>query len=664
MVKKKQDKQQESLSRWARFKQGTHEAIRDNLHQHEPWEQWVDAIVGTILTLLFTWMALHSSVTGDLFHSLAEIDSPELIDLYTSSSHRTGVPKYSNITIMPIDGCSRQDVTTALEILSDLETKAIGLDVTFPFYADGDEMLVEAIMSNGNLVMATCPSPASYFEPILKEEGVTFGSVVLDADTRYDIVRSFVPAQYEQADTTWSFEIQLARMAGANVAKFYPYEKPAYILYSNLMMDTVSCKELIAPDADLAGLADRLNGQIVLMGDIDNPMDMFRTPVDADMPGVLIHAYALDTLLRGNIVSVSPKWLNWLTAFVVCVLFAFLMLYFKWGLDDAEGLALRVTQIVLMVIVVAVPGVLLFHTCHWYFDFTPTFISLAIQALVLDIWVGFVAIGKHLHKIRTAMVVICLMVAGSAVAQRQSGLYIYSVKGQVLYCPQTENSWQAAVVKQSVSRLDSLDVRERGEVVLVDRGNDNVYRCSTPMKDNILHFIQSARSKANGLLESLAMQLTANATGTSNQSKQVVLSGVTVRAEEEDRIHDSIACLALQTAQQANAGVRTNEEGLDWQMIEHDGLAHFVIYNHTAQDYCVNILMIHRETGKVSLRIVPSPDVEAKALVVPAGEKMDLDMYTYLPNEHYRYMLFATRTAYTPSTIQTLLKFPEDLDCQ
>lgn len=664
MAKKKQDKQQESLSRWARFKKGTHEAIHDNLHQHEPWEQWVDAIVGTLLTLLFTWMALHSSVTGDLFKSLAEIDSPELIDLYSSSSHRTGVPKYSNITIMPIDGCSRQDVTTALEMLSDMETKAIGLDVTFPFFADGDEMLVEAIMSNGNIVMATCPSPTSYFEPILKDEGVTFGSVVLDADTRYDIVRSFTPAHYGESDTLWAFETQLARMAGANVAKFYPYEEPAYILYSNLMMDTVSCKELIAPDADLASLADRLNGQIVLMGDIDNPMDMFRTPVDADMPGVLIHAYALDTLMRGNTISVSPKWLNWLTAFVLCVLFAFLMLYFKWGLDDAEGLALRVTQLLLMVIVVAVPGVWLFHTCHWYFDFTPTFISLAIQALVLDIWVGIVAIGKHLHKIRTAMVVLCLIVAGSAAAQQKNGLYIYSVKGKVLYCSQTENIWRSAVTKQSVSRLDSLDIWERGEVVIIDRSNDNVYRCSTPMKDNILHFIQAARNKANGLLESLAMQLTANATGTNNQARQVVLTGVTTRAEEEDHTHDSIACLAMETAKRFRAGQRVYEKGMEWQMIEEDGLVHFVISNRTANDYCVNILMMNRETGQVSLRIVPSPDVEAKALVLPAGSMMNLDMYRYLPNKSVDYTLFATRTVYTPSAIQTLLKYPEDLECK
>jgi len=661
MAKKKEIKHE---SRWHRFRRGTHEAIHDNLRQHEPWEQWLDAIVGTVLTLLFTWMALHSTAAGDLFNSMAEIDSPELIDLYNGSAHRAGVPKYSPITVMPIDGCSRQDVTTALEILSDFETTAIGLDVTFPFYADGDEMLVEAIMSNGNIVMATCPSPPSYFEPILQDEGVTFGSVVLDVDTRHDIVRTFTPARYEQTDTVWSFELQLARMVGAHVAKYYPYDEHAYILYTNLVIDTLSCRQLIDPQADLTALAERLKGQIVLLGDIENPMDQYRTPIDADMPGVMIHAYALDTILRGQTIWVSPDWLIWLITFVVCVFFAFLMLYFKWGLDDAEGLALRLTQLLLMVLVVAIPGVVLFKVFHMYFNFTTTFIAIAIQAFVIDVWVGFVAIAKHLHRLRTAMVVICLIVAGSATAQRQNGLYIYSVKGTVLYCPQTGSEWQAAVTKQAVSRLDSLDIKERGEIVLIDGANDNVYRCVTPMKDNVLHFIQAARSKANGLLESLAKQLTANAMGQGNQAKQVVLAGVTTRAEEEDRIHDSIACLAIAAAQRLQGGLPVCDEGLEWRMIEQDGFVSFAVTNRTEQAYCVNILMIHRETGKVNLRIVPSPDVDTSTMVVPAGETLDLSMYRFLPNEAYQYTLFATRTAYTPSAVQSLLRYPDDLNCR
>lgn len=106
------------------------------------------------------------------------------------------------------------------------------------------------------------------------------------------------------------------------------------------------------------------------------------------------------------------------------------------------------------------------------------------------------------------------------------------------------------------------------------------------------------------------------------------------------------------------------DEGLHWLEVEEDGLVHFIITNHTEEAYCVNILMMNRETGQVSLRIVPPPDVEPDALVVPAGEMMNLDMYRFLPNEALEYTLFATTVAYTPAVVQGLLKYPEDLNCK
>ncbi len=398
MARKRKQTTIPKRSLWQRLWSGTRQTIRENLKEHEPWEEWVDAVVATVLTLLCTWLALHSSFTGDLFNTITDTDSPELIDLYNSSSRRTGVPKYSSITIMPIDGCSRQEVTTALELLSDMETTAIGMDVVFPYYADGDEMLVEAIMSNGNIVLASCPSPSTYFEPMLADEGVTFGSVVLDVKTRHDVVRTFAPAVYTPTDTVWSFEMQLARMAGAGVSTFYPYDEPRYILYSNLLMDTLSCKDLIDPNADLEALSARLKGQIVLMGDMTATSDLYRTPIDADMPGVLIHAYALEMMLRGNNVTVSSKYFNWSVACVLCFVFSFFMLFFKWGFDDGEGLALRITQVLLLVLLVVVPGVCFFHWFHWYFDFTPALFALAIHAFVLDVWVGIMALAKHVYN--------------------------------------------------------------------------------------------------------------------------------------------------------------------------------------------------------------------------------------------------------------------------
>lgn len=267
-------------------------------------------------------------------------------------------------------------------------------------------------------------------------------------------------------------------------------------------------------------------------------------------------------------------------------------------------------------------------------------------------------------KTRFACLILCTLVITQLAAQRPNGLYVHSVKGQVLYCPQAGHVWQSATSRQPVSRLDSMQINANSEVVLIDGTNDNVYKCSTPMRSNILHVIRVAREQANSLLESVAQQLKNNALGKGANAKQIVVAGVTTRAEEEDRIHDSIACLALQTGKLFLAKQQIYDKALKWRMVENEGLVHFVIENGSRDAYCVNILSVDKTTQKVSLCIVPSPDVDVMALVVPAGETLDLSMYRFLSNSSQEYTLLATKTAYVPSAVQNILRYPEDLPCK
>lgn len=390
---KKKDKQKAPGQLW-HFCQEMRTEIKENLSKHSAWEWWVDTVAVTFFTLLLTWFLFNSNITGDLFSSAAEIDTPELIDLYSASAHQTGVPHYNDIMLLSIEGCSRQDIATAIEILNEMDPRVIGVDVVFPYPAEGDEILRDALLSNNKIVMASIPSNGTYFEQTLREQGVSFGSVVFDVDSRYNIVRSFTPMTKNGNDTIWSFDWLLAQKAGAPAGCFLPYEKSQYILYSNLMMDTLACQELISPSADLAKYAEQIKDKIILIGDVKTASDFYRTPIEANMPGLLIHAYILDTIIRGEIIEVSPTWLNWLAAILISIIFSVAMLFFKWGCDDAEGLVLRVTQILLMILVVVI-GVIKFYLCHKYFDFVPTFFALAIQAVVLDIWVGLMEIAKH-----------------------------------------------------------------------------------------------------------------------------------------------------------------------------------------------------------------------------------------------------------------------------
>ena len=343
----------------------------------------------TVLTILFTYLIVAGKFTGELLSSVADIDSPELIDLYTISANNSGLKRKSEIVLMPIDGCSRHDVTRVLERLTQMPVAAVGVDVTFPYPESEDSSLLHAITSSDRIVMASREN-GSYFEDALVEQGIMFGSIQLDMNTRYDIVRSFVPAEIEGTDTIWSFEAQLMRMVGKKIHRAFPLDQSSYIAYSKVRFDTIPALQLLDPDADIALMVADLEGCIVILGDMESVADMYRTPIQSDMPGMVIHAYTLNTLMQKRYIKCWPEYISWIAALCLCVLFSYLMLIYKWAGKDREGICIRGTQILLMVVVVW-GGLSLFDSRDTYFDMEPVFLALAIQAVVLDITVGILS---------------------------------------------------------------------------------------------------------------------------------------------------------------------------------------------------------------------------------------------------------------------------------
>ena len=368
-----------------------------------PWWEWIlDTIMVTTLTLFFVWIVLSFGFNGDWLKALPDIDDAELIDLYTLVDHQSENLRQSPTVVVAIDGCSRQEVTTALQMLSQLAPRSIGVDVSFPFSADDDERLMETICGNDCIVMASYPKKmkdggyeigyGSYFDELLCEEGVKYGSVLLDIDSHYDIVRTFTPALLAENDTVWSLEVQMVRMAGVNIQDI-PLTHHPYINYPPLLIDTLPCADLVAENVNIDSIRQIVAGKFVLIGDLNAPTDLHRTPIHAEMAGVMIHAYILDTILYGRLIRTSPESLNWFIAFLLCAIGAGFLLYCKWKWQDAEGLVLRIAQLVLMLFVV-VGGVLLFACEHFYFDLAPAFLALALQTIALDVWVGIMELCK------------------------------------------------------------------------------------------------------------------------------------------------------------------------------------------------------------------------------------------------------------------------------
>lgn len=250
-------------------------------------------------------------------------------------------------------------------------------------------------------------------------------------------------------------------------------------------------------------------------------------------------------------------------------------------------------------------------------------------------------------------------------AQSKSGLYIHSYKGDVMIKICGTSRWIRPSLQQTMARKDSIHMGEKSRVVLVDSQSGIAYVYTEPMHTNVMQYITLAKANTNGLLGALAKQLVNNVTGKGLNTTQQNIYGGTMRTVTEDVFNDSIACLVYELGNKVLRG-ETNQCNLPLELrtIEQDGFLHFVITNNSKQAYCVNVVEVNDVNRTISLRIIPSPDMDKSVLMLPAGEQFDLTMFCYKSDASVKYTLFATDEPFSPSAVQALLMYPKDLPCK
>ena len=261
-------------------------------------------------------------------------------------------------------------------------------------------------------------------------------------------------------------------------------------------------------------------------------------------------------------------------------------------------------------------------------------------------------------QIRRFVWILSVLIVVPLNAQQKKGLYIDSYSGAAQVKAVGAASWSQPARKQSVTRLDSVLVPEQAKMDIINAVNGDIYPCDFAFKGTINQCLQQAKEKQSGVFRALAKQMTANMFGKTKNTPHHVYGGAT-RTEDEDRYNDSIACLALATSR----AKRTPYPYLTLHTLSENGTVRFIIDNTDKKAYYVNVLMLNTRTGAAGLRIVPEPDMVPEALLLPAGQTLDLSMFRFLDIPDMRYVLFAAESPFVPAAIHPLLRYPEDINC-
>ncbi|MDE7389263.1 MAG: CHASE2 domain-containing protein [Muribaculaceae bacterium] len=310
-----------------------------------------------------------------------------------------------DIVIVNIDRTSREDVIDVLELLSMMNPAAVGVDVTFnqPHDSASNSRLLDAIDALPNAVLAVgvghtdesrnrfLVDDYSFF--YTSKNDFRYGVVNLPSKFDGGTIREF-PLRFvtDGGDTLRSMVAELASIVapGAVDTLMERGSEMETIDFPSRTFEVINWMEL--PDKP-----DAVNGKIVFVGAVNEYGDMHRTPVADSMSGVMVHAHALSTLLRGAYYYSVPRWLNITIAFCLCFLFAFINLAIN---KPFKGLVLRIIQVLILYAIIRI-GYSLFVDHRTIVDFSFSLLMLTFALFACDMWIGTsYLIEKTLNKFK------------------------------------------------------------------------------------------------------------------------------------------------------------------------------------------------------------------------------------------------------------------------
>lgn len=357
--------------------------------------------VVTLLSLAFLTISINGVSVLSLFSPLEGDSDFQLSDLYTKVADRRPVSQCSDdVVVVATDGCRRSDIVDLIAALETFSPAAIGVDVNFRYPSEDDTRMIEVFDACENLTLPLILSQDSDGETFQVDENENsfliswldserFSVVNLERYTMWGSVRTFRPTYSTPEGVIPGFALRLAFLADPEKAEAFTSRKhdSEYINYPSRTFEVLEPGDIINEDGSLdEGVKNSICGRVVLLGDLDNSKDVFPVPHKEMMPGVMIHAHCVDTILAGRGIDSMPMWLNIVLSVILCFVFALLHLSVERRLDNGVDFVMRVFQILLMFALYWLGCVL--YIRNYYVDMSLVLLMVVTSALSMDICSG------------------------------------------------------------------------------------------------------------------------------------------------------------------------------------------------------------------------------------------------------------------------------------
>lgn len=136
-------------------------------------------------------------------------------------------------------------------------------------------------------------------------------------------------------------------------------------------------------------------GRIAMICNVNDFGDVHLTPL-GPMPGALIQAHIMDTILHDRAPHGCPSWIPLLIAFLLCALLFWptLLLSFEKEKNDFAFFLLRIVQLLLLLIIYCL-GAVLYVRYNFYIDLSICLLLLGSASLIAECVIGIRATRKY-----------------------------------------------------------------------------------------------------------------------------------------------------------------------------------------------------------------------------------------------------------------------------
>lgn len=363
--------------------------------------QFFMPIVVTLLSLATLMISTYGFSITSLLSPLDGKSDFQVSDLFTRVADKRSVSYLSDkVLVVASDNCTREQIVSLIDSLGALHPNAIGVDINFQYPTKDDSYMLSVFDGCDNivlpLVVAYDPEKEVYTEDQWVNSFLTewleenkFAVVNLERHSIRGPIRSFRPFYPVNGVQIPAFPVSLASLADketvdALVARGTYSE---YINFASRRFEIMTYDDIFRENGTIdENIAVQIEGKVVIIGDLNNSKDFFYVPHEDNMPGVLIHAHCVDTILTGNYIDAIPQWLNILLSSVVCYLFLLLHIPVRKYLGKSADFVIRILQVLIMYLLYRIGCTLYVSNC--YVDVSFLLLMIGTSAISVDICYG------------------------------------------------------------------------------------------------------------------------------------------------------------------------------------------------------------------------------------------------------------------------------------